>query len=621
LSDDNYQEGKGAGMCGIVGYVGEREASGILLEGLRSLEYRGYDSAGIAVLNGGAMELRRSNGKLSTLESLLKTNPAHGFMGLGHTRWATHGKPSESNAHPHACCNDKIFVVHNGIIENHDELRRELIKKGHLFKSQTDTEVLAHLIEDSYEDDILAAVKAVLPRVEGSYALGVAFEGDRGRLIAARRDSPLVLGVGENEMFLASDISALLHFTRKAVFLEDGDVADITRGRVSITDAHGKAATREPQMIFWDAKMAEKNGYKHYMLKEINEQTRTVQNACRARISESDGRVRLEDSLSVEAARAIQRVCLMGCGTSYHAGLVARYWLEEVAKIPCEVEVASEFRYMRSVKPANTLVVAITQSGETADTLAALRAARLRGFQTLAVCNVVGSSAARAAANALYTHCGPEISVASTKAFTGQLTTLFLFALYLAQCRCAVRESESTPLLRELIRLPRLIQSILDRSEAVEEVARRHCRARGFLFLGRHLNYPVALEGALKLKEISYIHAEGYPAGELKHGPLALVDDAMPVVVIASQSSVRGKVISNIQEVRARGGKVIAIANEGDEEVAANADFILPVPRTHEYLAPLLSITPLQLLAYHIADINGCDVDQPRNLAKSVTVE
>jgi len=608
-------------MCGIVGYIGEKDAAGILVEGLKRLEYRGYDSAGVAVLNGGDPELRRSNGKLSVLEDLLKREPTHGTMGIGHTRWATHGRPSTENAHPHSCCKNKIFVVHNGIVENHEVLRRDLMGRGHVFKSQTDTEVLAHAIEDVYEGDLLKAVRKALTRVEGSYAIGVFSSDERKRFIAARRDSPLVLGIGKHEMFVASDVSAILHRTREAVFLEDGDIAEVLSGEVRIYDPTGARVVRKSHMIVWNAKMAEKGGHAHYMLKEIHEQGETVQNTVRGRINEVNRRVRLEDSLPLETARSLRRICLTGCGTSYHAGLVGRFWLKEIARIPCDVEIASEFRYTRSDEEPGTLVTAITQSGETADTLAALRNSRMKGLPTMALCNVVGSTATRDAAHTFYTQCGPEIGVASTKAFTGQLTALFLFAIYLAQSRGILSETESTPLLQELVRLPDLIDMILKKSSDIQEVARAVYLKKDFLYLGRHLNYPVALEGALKLKEISYIHAEGYPAGEMKHGPLALVDDQMPVVAIATRSSVRAKMLSNIEEVKARGGQVIAVANGGDAEVEAKADFVLRVPPTHEYLSPFLTIIPLQLLAYHVACLRGCDVDQPRNLAKSVTVE
>ncbi len=608
-------------MCGIVGYIGDKEAAQILVDGLRSLEYRGYDSAGVAILNGGAVALRRSIGKLSGLEDLLKKNPAHGMLGLGHTRWATHGRPSEENAHPHTCCENRIFVVHNGIVENYDELKRELTAKGHQFKSQTDTEALAHTIEEYYEGDILAAVKKALKYIKGSYALGVVSADERDRFIAVRKDSPLVLGVGNDEMFIASDVPAILKHTRNVIFLEDGDVAEIKRAHVHIYDKSGAPVERKPQTISWDAKMAQKNGHKHFMLKEIHEQGETVQNTFRGRIDLKKNTVNLEEALPAEAVQSLTKLCLLGCGTSYHAGLVGRFWIEEIAKIPCDVEIASEFRYMKSNKLPGTLFTAITQSGETADTLAALRDTKKEHFKTMAICNAVGSTVTRDADHTLYTHCGPEIGVASTKAFTGQLTALFLLSLYLAQNRGVIEPAELQQLLQDMNRLPYLIQQIIDKKGVIEKIARSYYQAKDFLYLGRHLNYPVALEGALKLKEISYIHAEGYPAGEMKHGPIALIDENLPVIAIATQSSIREKMISNIEEVKARGGKVIAVATENDRDIEKKADHVIFIPPVREFLAPILTIIPLQLLAYHIASLRGCDVDQPRNLAKSVTVE
>lgn len=608
-------------MCGIVGYIGNRNASEVLVEGLRRLEYRGYDSAGVAIMNGKGVELRRSLGKLAVLENLLKEEPIVGTMGVGHTRWATHGRPSEVNAHPHACCQKKFFVVHNGIIENYDELKKQFEAKGHIFRSQTDTEVLAHAIEECYQGDLLAAVRCALELVKGSYALGVVCETEKHRLIAARKDSPLVLGIGENEMFVASDVPALLPHTRHVIFLEDGDIAEISKDQIKLFNAAGELISRKAQTIDWDPKMAEKGGKKHFMLKEIYEQSETVANALRGRLDVEKGRVKLEDVLPAEVARRLPKICLEGCGTSYHAGLVARFWMEEIAKISCDVEIASELRYMRAEKPAETLLVAITQSGETADTLAALRESKKKGLPTLSVCNVVGATATRDADHTLYIQCGPEIGVASTKAFTGQLTALLLLALYIAQCRKSISDEQLYCYVNELALLPALFQSGLDMCNSIESVARQVCEARDFLFLGRHLNFPVALEGALKMKEISYIHAEGYPAGEMKHGPIALIDTKMPVVAIAPRSSVHAKVLSNIEEVRARGGKVIAVAQANDEEVAKKADAILPIPACPEFMTPLLTVIPLQLLAYHVAVLRGCDVDQPRNLAKSVTVE
>jgi len=608
-------------MCGIVGYIGQKSAAAILVEGLRRLEYRGYDSAGVAVLNGHGIQLRRSPGKLTNLEELLKKQPVEGTVGVGHTRWATHGRPSEENAHPHTCCKDNIVVVHNGIIENYVELKKALTEKGHVFKSQTDTEVLAHLIEEAYQSDLLAAVRQALTQVQGSYAIGVLAAKDHSHFIAARKDSPLVLGIGDNEMFLASDVPALLPHTRKVIFMEDGDIAEISQGQIKITDLQGKSIDRKPQIIIWDSVMAEKAGYKHFMLKEIFEQIVTVRDTFRSRISLEEGRVLLDDLLPLELVKKIPKICLVGCGTSYHAALVSRFWFEELAGISCDVEIASEYRYRRFTKEPGTLIVAITQSGETADTLAAMKESKAKGFPTLALCNAVGSTATREAAYMLMTHCGPEIGVASTKAFTGQLTALFLLALYIGQSKGAISREKMRPLLQALSHLPLAISATLDQAPQVEKVAKKLFRYKDFLYLGRHLNYPIALEGALKLKEISYIHAEGYPAGEMKHGPIALIDENLPVVAIATASYVRDKMLSNIQEIKARGGVVIAVVNEEDKEIPKQADYFLSVPTVTETLAPIINIIPLQLLAYHIAVLRGCDVDQPRNLAKSVTVE
>jgi glucosamine--fructose-6-phosphate aminotransferase (isomerizing) len=608
-------------MCGIVGYIGNQNAANILVDGLKRLEYRGYDSAGVAILSEAKIHLRRSVGKLPVLEGLLRENPIAGMIGLGHTRWATHGRPSEENAHPHTCCRGKIVVVHNGIIENYVELKNHLTIKGHVFKSQTDTEVLAHLIEESYTGDLLAAMRLALKQVTGSYAVGVMCADDDRRFIAARRDSPLVLGLGINEMFLASDVPALLPYTRKVIFLEDGDIAEIRSEQIKVRTIDGEPVERKPQTILWDAVMAEKAGFRHFMLKEIFEQRTTVRETFRSRISLEEGRVKLQDVLPRKAAESVSRVCLVACGTSYHSALVARYWFEEMAGIPCDVEIASEYRYRRSMKEPGTLVIAITQSGETADTLAALRNSRLKGLTTLAVCNAVGSTVTRDAYYTLYTHCGPEIGVASTKAFTGQLTALLLVALYLGQCRERMAEDGIRSVLQALTHLPFLIDKVLSQAGEVERIARLVMSRSNFLFLGRHLNYPIALEGALKLKEISYIHAEGYPAGEMKHGPIALIDENMPVVAIATGDLVRDKILSNMEEVKARSGMVIALATEGDEQIGEKADYTIWLPAVHEALTPILSILPLQLLAYYVAALRGCDIDQPRNLAKSVTVE
>jgi glucosamine--fructose-6-phosphate aminotransferase (isomerizing) len=609
-------------MCGIVGYIGNKSASSVLVEGLRRLEYRGYDSAGVAVLNGDAIQLLRAPGKLSVLEENLKKQPIQGTIGLGHTRWATHGRPSEENAHPHTCCKGEIVVVHNGIIENYVELKKRLIEKGHTFKSQTDTEVLAHLIEEAYDgQDLPGAVRKALKQVQGSYAIGVLASKDHNRFVAARKDSPLVLGIGDNEMFLASDVPAILQHTRRVIFLEDGDVAELTQKDIKITNLDGRPVARMPQTIIWDSVMAEKGGYKHFMLKEIYEQPATVRDTFRSRINLEEGRVALEENLPLEVAKKLPKICLVACGTSYHAALVARFWLEELAGLPCDVEIASEYRYRRFKKEPGTLIVAISQSGETADTLAAMRDSKGKGLPTMALCNAVGSTATREADYTLMTHCGPEIGVASTKAFTGQLAALFLLALYIGQAKGTLSPDLLRTLLEGLSHLPLAISDALDQAPKIEQVAKIFFRKTNFLYLGRHLNYPIALEGALKLKEISYIHAEGYPAGEMKHGPIALIDENLPVVAIATESSVRDKMLSNMQEVKARGGIVIAVAHEQDADVAKQADYLLSVPPVHEALAPIITIIPLQLLAYYIAVLRGCDVDQPRNLAKSVTVE
>jgi len=608
-------------MCGIVGYIGDKPASDILVHGLKKLEYRGYDSAGVAVLHGGAFALKRCPGKLSGLEDLLKKQPVQGTVGLGHTRWATHGRPSEENAHPHTGPNNKIVVVHNGIIENYVELKQQLSAKGLQFRSQTDTEVIAFLIEEAYQGDLVAAVRQTLHHLRGSFAIGVSAIDQPELLVAARKDSPLILGLGENENFIASDVPAILQHTRRVIFLEDGDIAEIRRGGVTISDIEGKPLERRVQTILWDAVMAEKGGYKHFMMKEIHEQVVTVRDTFRSRINLEDSRVELEDSLPSDLAKKISKVCLVGCGTSYHSALVARFWIEELAGVACDVEIASEFRYRRSQKDPGTLIVAISQSGETADTLAAMRDCKAKGLPTMALCNVVGSTITRDAQFTLLTHCGPEIGVASTKAFTGQLTALFLLALYLGQERGTQGKPEVSHLLQALSHVPLAISHAVAQASEVEKVAKKLFRASDFLYLGRHLNYPIALEGALKLKEISYIHAEGYPAGEMKHGPIALIDEQMPIVAIAPKTFIHEKMLSNIQEVKARGGQVLAVAEEGDTDISKHADFVLWIPHVDETLSPLVTIIPLQLLSYYIAVLRGCDVDQPRNLAKSVTVE
>jgi glutamine---fructose-6-phosphate transaminase (isomerizing) len=621
-------------MCGIVGYIGKDEASDILLEGLRRLEYRGYDSAGLVVVKDGALTLKRSVGKLASLETLLRKEPVHGHAGIGHTRWATHGRPSEDNAHPHKDCTGRVVVVHNGIIENYSALKKELTDKGHTFTSQTDTEVMAHLIEESLkgtskngrrsgEEDVLAAVRDALKKVRGAYALGIVCADAPGVLIGARQDCPLILGIGEKEFLLASDVPAILHRTRDAIFLGEGELAVLTPDsyRVLRVDT-GEAVAKKTAHIAWDPVQAEKAGYRHFMLKEIYEQPRTLEDTLRGRLGLDDWKVYLESvHLSDDMVRSIKKAVVVACGTSWHAGLVGKYLIEKWVQATCEVEIASEYRYREPLVDPQTLLIAISQSGETADTLAALRYAKKKGAQTLAITNVVGSTIAREAHGRLYTHCGPEIGVASTKAFTAQLAAFYLVALYGALVRGSLGRDAVKQIMNDLLLLPGLVTDVLRLEPEIAALAKKLYHSTNFLFLGRNLNYPIALEGALKLKEISYIHAEGYAAGELKHGPIALIDETMPVVAIATQSSVYEKVASNIEEVKARGGKVIAVATQGDERIPAHADHTIFVPPMPEFLSPCVNIVPLQILAYHIAVMRGCDVDQPRNLAKSVTVE
>jgi glucosamine--fructose-6-phosphate aminotransferase (isomerizing) len=609
-------------MCGIVGYIGTKSASEVILDGLRRLEYRGYDSAGIAVISGKTIELRRSVGKLCQLAKLLEQEQLVGTVGIGHTRWATHGKPSEENAHPHTDCSGRVVVVHNGIIENYLELKRSLAKEGHVFKSETDTEVFAHLIEKYLDGDLRAAVTRTLKDVKGAYALAAICAGNPDYIVAARKDAPLIIGVGKNENLLASDIPALLAYTREMIFLEEGDVAELSSDCVRIFDQSGNEVQRKAQTISWDAVQAEKSGFKHFMLKEIFEQPQSVQDTFRGRLNPDEGRIHLEDvTFDKTFLREMSKIYIVACGTSYHAGLVGKFLLENLAGIPAEVDIASEFRYRSPVLDKKALTIVISQSGETADTLAALRLAKQRDCKTLAICNVLGSTASREAEAVLYTHCGPEIGVASTKAFTGQLTALYLIALDWARQRDTIAPQEYQRILAEFWEIPMRIREVLKRNDQIVALAREYASKRDFLYLGRNLNYPIALEGALKLKEISYIHAEGYPAGEMKHGPIALIDENMPVMVVATAGKVYEKVLSNIEEARARGGKVIAIATEGDTEIRHKTEHQIYMPKVDELFSPLLNVIPLQLFAYHVAVHLGCDVDQPRNLAKSVTVE
>ena len=606
-------------MCGIVGYVGPQPCFEILLDGLRRLEYRGYDSAGTAIVEGGKSHITRAEGKLANLARLLAEAKPAGTVGIGHTRWATHGRPSEQNAHPHKY--GRAAVVHNGIIENHAALRSQLQSAGHKFSSETDTEIVAHLVDDELAggQPPVEAVRRALRRVEGSYAICVLVDGAPDQIIAARCDAPLILGVGEGENFVASDIPAILHRTRDMVFLEEGELAVVKADSLQLMDLEGRPIDRKPQHILWDAMMAEKGGHKHFMLKEIHEQPRAVTDTIRDRISAANGDAYI-DGFEIDVKK-LKGVTIVACGTSYHAGIVGRLLIESLARIRVEVDLGSEFRYRDPLIGPDDLLVVISQSGETADTLAALREAKKKGARVLSVCNVVGSTIARESHGVLYTHAGPEIGVASTKAFTTQLAAMVLLAIFLGRRSGALSEDKAKELIKELAAIPHHMKEVLDHAATVQVISRRYSTARDFLFLGRGINYPIALEGALKLKEISYIHAEGYPAGEMKHGPIALIDEHMPVVVLAPRGSHYEKIINNLTEVRARQGKVIAVASRGDPEIGNMVDDVIQIPDVRPELQPLLTVLPLQLLAYQVADIRGTDVDQPRNLAKSVTVE
>ncbi|OIP42172.1 glutamine--fructose-6-phosphate aminotransferase [Candidatus Desantisbacteria bacterium CG2_30_40_21] len=614
-------------MCGIVGYVGYQDVSTVLLDGLKRLEYRGYDSAGIAVLNNNIIEVRRSKGKLNNLEEMVKVQPVPGNIGLGHTRWATHGRPSEENAHPHRDCKNEIIVVHNGIVENYLSLKDELQLRGHVFASETDTEVFAHLIEEELDrqktekESLYEAVRLALKRVRGTYALGVLSTKFPGQIIAARNDSPLIVGLGENEYFIASDVPAILNHTRDVIFLDNGEMAVLNQEGVKITTLEAVEKEKAVVKITWSATQAEKADYKHFMLKEIFEQPTAIEDTMRTRLGEDN--IHLEEmELSLDQLKTIEKVTIIACGTSWHAGLVGKFIIEELVRIPVEVDIASEFRYRSPIISDKTLTIAISQSGETADTLAGIRQAKANGSKVISICNVLGSSIPRESDGTIYTHAGPEIGVASTKAFTSQLTALYLFTIYLGRARDTIGVERAKDLISELRRLPHLVGEILKKEDAnLKKLAHGFSHYKDFLYLGRGINYPIALEGALKLKEISYIHAEGYPAGEMKHGPIALIDEDMPVVTIAVRSKTYEKILGNIEEVKARDGIVITLATEGDAEVTKKADHIIYLPDTMEIFSSLLTIIPLQLLAYYIADRKGCDVDQPRNLAKSVTVE
>jgi len=610
-------------MCGIVGYVGHQDAVSFILPGLRRLEYRGYDSAGIATVSGQSLDIRKTTGKIADLEALIASDRPEGALGVGHTRWATHGRPSDTNAHPHIDCQSRLAVVHNGIIENYRELRKTLAADGHRFRSQTDTEVIAHVIERYQADGLVAAVQRAAQDLQGAFAVGCVAASAPRTLVAFRRgSSPLVVGYGRGEMFLASDVPALLGRTREILVLEDGELAVLTADDIILRRFDGASVRRSPRTVDWDGEAAEKSGYSHFMLKEICEQPEAVQNTIRDRVDVDGADIRIPElGLKDRELTGLNRLCFVACGTSWHAALVGKYLVEAFARLPVEVDIASEFRYRRPVVDSRVLTVPISQSGETADTLAALREARDQGSRAVAICNVVGSSLAREADGVVYTRAGIEIGVASTKAFTSQLVAVTLLALKLGLARGFVDPSMVRQVVKGLMELPELLSIVLRQSEAIREIAERFVDRHHFLYLGRGLLFPLALEGALKLKEISYIHAEGYAAGEMKHGPIALIDSRMPVVVIAPKGSTYEKIISNLEEIKARDGIVIAVATEGDTEIGNTADYVIPVPPSLEWLQPHLVAIPLQLLAYHMAVLRGCDVDQPRNLAKSVTVE
>jgi glucosamine--fructose-6-phosphate aminotransferase (isomerizing) len=612
-------------MCGIVGYVGTKSAVDIIVEGLKRLEYRGYDSAGVAVLDDAGLNVRRAVGRIKALESVLRERPVSGTIGIGHTRWATHGRPSEDNAHPHTDCSGGLVVVHNGILENYLEIKDRLAADGHTFKSETDTEVLAHLVEHHLRGTqrLDQAVKAALREVTGSYAVGVVSKGAPDRLIAAKHGAgSVVVGLGRGEMFVASDIPAILSHTRDVVILEDNDVAVVTAQGVELSTLEGDPVQREPTKIMWDPIMAEKGGYRHFMLKEMYEQPRAIADTFRGRIAPETGNIVLpEINLDPSTVRAIQRVMLVACGTAWHAAMLARMMIERLAGIPAEVDLASEFRYRDAIVGPETLVVAVSQSGETADTIGAVKVARLKGCPILAITNVVGSALAREATGVLQMHAGPEIGVASTKAFSTMIVASYLLGLWLGRQRGALTSEDVKKRIHELVEIPRLVEKTLELDGRMEALARQVSDATDFLYLGRGVQFPIALEGALKLKEISYIHAEGYAGGEMKHGPIALIANGLPVVVLIPRDSSHDRMLGNMEEVRARDGQVIAICHSEDRAAASKAHHVIEVPPCAELLAPLLTVIPLQLLAYHVALRRGCDVDQPRNLAKSVTVE
>ena len=619
-------------MCGIVGYVGNKQVVPLIIDGLRKLEYRGYDSAGIAVVDENKnLSMRRAEGKLRNLEECIRLNPLDGNYGIGHTRWATHGRPTEENAHPHRDCTGRIVVVHNGIIENYLKLKEDLRAKGHEFKTETDTEIVAHLVEENIKNgaSFEVAVRETVKKLRGIFALSIISADEPDTIIAVREGAPVVIGLGDGEFFVASDIPPILQHTRDVFYLGEKEIAVLTKDSVRVTDFDGNVVEPKQQRITWDPIMAEKGGFKHFMLKEIYEQPRAVRDTVRGRVSLDSGKVYLEQmNISEDEFKQIKAVTIVACGTSWHAGIAGKYMIEQMARVPVEVDYASEFRYRNPVLDENTLVIVISQSGETADTIAAMREAKKYGCKALAVCNVQGSMIHREADGTILTHAGPEIGVASTKAFTSQMIALYLFALYLGQLRGKLDESQAKHHAQQLAELPLKIEHLLSDADSLEELSREFFRSQDFLYLGRGINFPVALEGALKLKEISYIHAEGYPAGEMKHGPNALIDEKLPVVVVNTREEGNAaselryeKTHSNIVEVKARDGIVVSILTEGDEMSSRVSDHVIEIPSVSDLLSPILSIVPLQLLAYHIAVRRGCDVDQPRNLAKSVTVE
>lgn len=609
-------------MCGIVGYVGDKDVDSVILVGLEKLEYRGYDSAGIATISDGELSVRKSVGKLRNLADILDKEPLGGKVGIGHTRWATHGEPNEVNAHPHLDCARQIAVVHNGIIENYYTLKEKLLREGHIFQSDTDTEVIPHLIEKYFEDSLENAVLKAVAELEGSFAFAVISEKEPEKIVGVRLNSPLIIGMGKGENLIASDIPAVLSLTRKIVDLEDRELCVIERDRVNIFTFKGRKIQREPRTVDWSVELTEKKGFPHFMLKEIYEQPEVIEKNLKRRIKE-DGKIDILSDLNLSDSELsrVSRIIIQACGTSWHAGLIGKYLFEHYCRVHTEVDISSEFRYRNPVADGETYVMAISQSGETADTLAGLREAKAKFLRAISICNVMGSTIARESDGVIYTHAGPEIGVASTKAYTAQLLALYLLAFYIAKIKWLLNDEELAKKIGELRTIPAKIRKFLDSAQCIDILAKKFYKARDFLFLGRGVNYPSALEGALKLKEVSYIHATGHPAGEMKHGPIALIDEHMPVVCIIPKGSVYEKMLSNIEEVKARRGKVIAIANEGDERIKSIADHVVYIPETFEEFTPLLVAPPLQLLAYKIALLRGCDVDKPRNLAKSVTVE